>query len=310
MTISSTHSKRKDQLAAEQFATRGAAVPARAGAGLKPQHYGRILGSSPDVGFFEVHAENYMGEGGPPHRYLSAIRDRYPLSLHGVGLSIGAAQGLDHAHLARLKSLISRYQPGLFSEHLAWSSHDGTFFNDLLPVPYTTETLWRVADHIDEVQERLGRQMLLENPSTYGAFAESSYSEPDFIAEVQRRTGCGLLLDLSNVHVASVNQHWDPIAYLGDYPLSHVQEIHLAGFTRETDELRRPLLIDTHNRRVDSAVWQLFEHVIRRLGPLPTLIEWDADVPDWPELYGETRRAEDVLMRIETRGRAGRVAVS
>ena len=272
------------------------AIPLRAGVGLKFEHYRTIIESAPDIGFFEVHAENYMGAGGPPHRYLAAIRDRYPLSLHGVGLSIGADRPLDRDHLRRLKQLIARYDPGLFSEHLAWSTHDATFFNDLLPVPYTAETLARVAAHVDEVQETLGRQMLLENPSTYIAFAESSYSETDFIAEVARRTGCGLLLDVNNVHVASTNQLWDPVRYLDAYPLAHVQEIHLAGHAREADENGRPLLIDTHDRRVDEIVWGLFEHAVGRLGPTPTLIEWDAKVPTWPELEAEAERAEAVML--------------
>ena len=267
-------------------------VPSRAGVGLKPQHYREILETAPDIGFFEVHAENYMGAGGPPHRYLAAVRERYPLSLHGVGLSIGAAKPLDQDHLRRLKDLIARYQPGLFSEHLAWSSHGDAFLNDLLPMPYTVETLQRIVSHIHQVQETLGRQMLLENPSTYVAFAESAYAEPDFIAEVQRRTGCGLLLDVSNVYVASTNQQWDPFAYIDAYPLGAVQEIHLAGFTPETDDEQRPLLIDTHNRPVDPLVWQLYAYVINKLGPTPTLIEWDADLPSWGELLAEAMRAE------------------
>jgi len=195
-------------------------VPPRAGVGLKAQHYRTIIESLPDIGFFEVHAENYMGAGGPPHRYLSAIRERYPLSLHGVGLSIGADRPLDRDHLLRLNQLIERYMPGLFSEHLAWSSHDSGFLNDLLPVPYTSETLTRVVEHIDQVQNVLHRQMLLENPSTYLTFTESTYSEIDFIAEVVQRTGCGLLLDVNNVHVASTNQRWDPTAYIDAYPLA------------------------------------------------------------------------------------------
>ncbi|MGA2128212.1 MAG: DUF692 domain-containing protein, partial [Xanthobacteraceae bacterium] len=226
-------------------------IPPRAGVGLKPEHWAGILEAKPDVGFFEVHAENYMGAGGPPHRWLTEIRSRYPLSLHGVGLSIGADGPLDRDHLERLAALVERYQPGLFSEHLAWSTHDGVFLDDLLPLPYTAHTLARVADHIDEVQARLGRQMLLENPSTYLAFAESTFSEIDFIAEIVRRTGCGLLLDVNNVHVSSTNQQWDPVRYLDDYPLAAVQEIHLAGHAGEHDDEGRPLLIDTHDRPVD-----------------------------------------------------------
>jgi uncharacterized protein len=270
-------------------------LPPRGGVGLKAEHYRTIIETLPDIGFFEVHAENYMGAGGPPHRYLSAIRERYRLSLHGVGLSIGADRPLDRDHLGRIAQLIARYAPGLFSEHLAWSSHDAGFFNDLLPVPYTKAALIRVADHIDEVQTALGRQMLLENPSTYLAFAESTYSETAFIAEVVRRTGCGLLLDVNNVYVASTNQQWDPFAYLDDFPLAHVQEIHLAGYTHEADEKGRPLLIDTHDRPVADIVWELFAKAIARTGALPTLIEWDKDVPEWPVLKREADRAEAVM---------------
>lgn len=271
------------------------AVPPRAGVGLKPAHYAAILASDPDVGWFEIHAENYMGAGGPPHRYLTAIRERYPLSLHGVGLSIGAAKPLDKDHLQRLRALNQRYQPGLFSEHLAWSSHDTTFLGDLLPVPYNAETLARVADHIDEVQETVGRRMLLENPSTYVAFVESTMSETDFLAEVVRRTGCGLLLDVNNIHVSATNQHYDPLAYLEAFPVAHVGEIHLAGYAPATDDHGEPLLIDAHDRPIDPVVLRLYERAIALTGPLPTLVEWDNDVPDWPTLLAEANRVEAVL---------------
>ncbi len=211
-------------------------------------------------------------------------------------MSIGADRPLDKDHLQRLNELIERYRPGLFSEHLAWSSHDSGFLNDLLPVPYTAETLTRVVEHADQVQNALGRQMLLENPSTYLAFAESTYSEIDFIAELVRRTGCGLLLDVNNVYVASTNQQWDPIAYIDAYPLAHVQEIHLAGHTREADDKGRPLLIDTHNRPIDQVVWDLYAHAIALTEPLPTLIEWDADVPAWSTLKQEADRAEAIML--------------
>lgn len=270
-------------------------IPARAGVGLKAEHYRTIIDTSPDIGFFEVHAENYMGPGGPPHRYLSAIRERYPLSLHGVGLSIGADRPLDEDHIARLGQLRRRYTPGFFSEHLAWSSHDTGFLNDLLPVPYTTETLARVVEHIDQVQTALGCEMLLENPSTYVAFAESTYAETDFIAEVARRSGCGLLLDVNNVFVASTNQQWDPVAYIEGYPLARVKEIHLAGNARQEDEEARPLLIDSHDRPVEDAVWHLYQLTVRLVGPVPTLIEWDADVPAWPTLAAEAKRAETIM---------------
>jgi uncharacterized protein (UPF0276 family) len=282
-------------------------VPAAAGVGLKAEHYAVILDERPDVGFFEVHAENYMGAGGPPHRYLGEVRSHYPLSLHGVGLSIGADADLDAAHLQRLRALIDRYQPGLFSEHLAWSTHDGAFFNDLLPVPYTAETLRRVVSHIDEVQATLGRQMLLENPSTYVVFAESTLSEIDFIAEVVRRTGCGLLLDVNNVYVSSTNHGWDPVQYIDAFPLAHVREIHLAGHNCEADEAGGPLLIDTHDRPVDHLVWRLFAHAIDRIGPVPTLIEWDANVPAWPVLLAEAGSA-DAIMQATAEARHAAVA--
>ncbi|WP_438391241.1 MNIO family bufferin maturase [Caballeronia sp. DA-9] len=270
-------------------------LPRHAGVGLKPEHYRTILESRPDIGFFEVHAENYMGAGGPPHRFLSAICESYPLSIHGVGLSIGADRPLDPDHLERLKLLIARYTPKLFSEHLAWSSHDCGFLNDLLPVPYTEESLARVVDHIDQVQDVLGRQMLLENPSTYLAFEESTYSETDFIAAVAQRTGCGLLLDINNLYVASINQQWDPFSYIDEYPLAAVQEIHLAGHTEEADEKNRPLLIDTHDRHVAGIVWDLFAYAIRRTGPIPTLIEWDSNIPGWQTLKAEAERANTVI---------------
>jgi uncharacterized protein len=177
-------------------------------------------------------------------------------------------------------------------------SNDAGFLNDLLPLPYTKRTLDRVAAHVDQVQEAVGRQMLLENPSTYVAFAESTCSEVDFIREVVRRTGCALLLDVNNVHVAATNLNYDPLGYIEAFPMDHVQEIHLGGHTREADEKGRPLLIDTHDRSVDAAVWDLFAHAVRRTGPLPTLIEWDADVPDWASLQAEARSAEAVMYHV------------
>lgn len=274
-------------------------IAARAGVGLKPAHYRTILQSHPDVGFFEVHAENYMGAGGPPHRYLTAIRERYPLSLHGVGLSIGADHPLDRDHLQRLAALNRRYEPALFSEHLAWSSHGTAFLNDLLPLPYTAETLRCVCEHIDEVQESLGKQMLLENPSTYLTFTESTYGEVDFIAEVVRRTGCALLLDVNNLYVACTNQEWDPVRYLEEFPLAQVRELHLAGHAADADDSGRPLLIDSHDRPVCQIVWDLYARAIARLGPTPTLIEWDWKLPSWAELEAEAGRAQAILSTAE-----------
>jgi uncharacterized protein (UPF0276 family) len=274
-------------------------IPARAGVGLKAEHYHHVLESVPDVAFFEVHAENYMGAGGPPHRYLNSIRKHYPLSIHGVGLSIGTDQDLDKHHLQRLKELIIRYQPGLFSEHLAWSTHETRYLGDLLPAPYTAETLAYVTAHIDQVQTVLGRQMLLENPSTYVAFSESDWSETDFIKEIVRKTGCGLLLDVNNVHVSCTNQQWDEFRYIEDFPIEHVQEIHLAGHTVEADENGRPLLIDTHDKLVNEAVWNLFRSAIKRIGPVPTLIEWDTNVPAWSTLHAEAILA-DIQMGVSS----------
>jgi len=278
-------------------------IPAGAGVGFKPQHAADILEGGTAVRWFEVHAENYMGAGGLPHRLLGEIRARWPLSVHGVGLSIGSAAPLDRGHLARLEAVVERYDPGLVSEHLAWSTHDGAYLNDLLPVPYTAETLRRVADHIDEVQETLGRRMLLENPSTYVVFVESTWAETDFLAEVARRTGCGLLLDVNNVFISATNHGDMPEAYLDAFPLEAVGEIHLGGHLPDRDETGAPLLIDAHDRPVADPVWRLYERVLAKAGPLPTLIEWDNDVPAFPVLVNEARKADrtiaaDTLRRV------------
>lgn len=270
-------------------------LPARAGIGLKPQHFSEVLATRPDVGFFEVHAENYMVAGGPFHHFLGRIREHYSLSLHGVGLSIGGVEPPDEAHLERLAQLISHYEPASFSEHLAWSSHGGVFYNDLLPLAYDRATLERVCRHIDRVQERLARSMLLENPSTYVEFASSSMSEADFLSEVLRRTGCGLLLDVNNVHVSCVNHGRDAAAYIASLPLAAVGELHLAGFTRDTDAGGAALLIDSHGSPVDAAVWGLFAGVVARLGALPTLLERDNDVPGLTVLVAEAKQAQRYL---------------
>ena len=275
-------------------------LPSRAGVGLKPEHYTVIVDTMPDIGWFEVHAENYMGDGGAPHHHLSAIRERYPISLHGVGLSIGSAAPLDTGHLARLKALIERYSPAQFSEHLAWSTHDGTYLNDLLPVPYNAETLVRVAEHVDQVQHALGVRMLLENPSTYLRFAESDMGEIDFLAGIAARTGCGLLLDVNNVQVSATNHAYDAVAYLEAFPVELVGEFHLAGYDASTDETHAPLLIDTHDRAVLPDVWDLYQLAVRRAGPRPTLIEWDANVPGWPELFEEAQKAERIMQERRT----------
>lgn len=266
-------------------------LPPQAGVGFKPEHFAAIMAAPAAVGFFEIHAENYMGDGGPPHRRLEALRARYPLSLHGVGLSIGGPRPLDRAHLKRLAAVKRRYEPGLFSEHLAWSSHDAGFLDDLLPLPYNAETLRIVCDNIDETQEVVGR-MLLENPSTYVRFADSDIPETEFLAEIVRRTGCGLLLDVNNVEVQAGNHGFDAYSYLDDFPLEVVEEIHLAGYADDGD-----LRIDAHDSPVRPRVWALYAHVIARIGRRPTLIEWDNDVPDWPTLLAEAVRADAVLSR-------------
>ncbi len=276
-------------------------IPAAAGLGLKPQHYHEIEASRPAVGWFEVHPENYMGAGGPPHRHLAAIRQHYPLSLHGVGLSIGGAEPLDKAHLGRLRDLCDRYAPGLVSEHLAWSTHEGVFFNDLLPLPYTATTLARVAAHIDEVQEVLGRRILLENPSSYLAFEASTLSETAFLAELARRTGCGLLLDVNNVFVSAENLGFSAAAYIADFPLHAVREIHLGGHSREPDGL----LIDAHDQAVGDPVWSLFREVLGRTGPVPTLVEWDNEVPAWPALFAEAVAAQALIDEVAARDDRG-----
>lgn len=268
-------------------------LPAQPGVGFKPQHFAAIRQTRPDLGFFEVHAENYLGAGGAPHAMLGALRQDHALSIHGVGLSIGGPS-LDEAHLARVKALCDRYQPDSFSEHLAWSSHGAEYLNDLLPLPYTPRTLDRVCDHVDRVQEVLGRRLLLENPSTYVIFRQSEIPETAFMAEIARRTGCGLLLDVNNVFVSCVNHRNDPLAWLDAFPLDLVGEIHLGGHDQE-DLPSGPLLIDAHGAEVAEPVWALYAEVLDRAGPLPTLIEWDTDVPEWPVLFAEAQRAQTLL---------------
>jgi uncharacterized protein len=268
-----------------------------AGVGLKSEHIATILTSKPKMGFFEVHAENYMGEGGPPHAQLSAVRERYPISLHGVGLSIGSARPLDRDHLSRLKALVDRYQPALFSEHLAWSTHSNVFLADLLPLPYTRETLLRVSDHIDQVQGALGRRMLLENPATYLVYETSTFAEVEFLREIVRRTGCSLLLDINNVFVSAVNHGTSAEEYLESFPVDDVCEIHLAGHAAVEDVDGGRLLIDAHDRAVCDPVWTLYDELIGRIGGRPTLIEWDNDVPTWPALAAEAARAQVLLER-------------
>jgi uncharacterized protein (UPF0276 family) len=270
-------------------------LPAAAGVGLKARHYQSFLDDAAAPAFFEVHAENFMGAGGAPHAWLARLHEKSPFSLHGVGLSLGGESPLDRAHIDRLASLIGRHQPESFSEHLAWSSHDGRHFNDLLPIAYDSGTLQRVCEHIDQVQSGLGLRMLLENPATYIEFEASTWNEADFIAEVIRRAGCGLLLDVNNAYVSCINHGRDPGAYLTALPLQAVGEIHLAGHGIDSDGNGDPLLIDSHGSPVAEAVWALYSEVLDRIGPMATLIEWDNEVPEYGVLRSEARRADLAL---------------
>ncbi len=280
------------------FDTVSDGLPALPGVGYKAQHYSAIQADPAPVGWLEIHAENYMGDGGRPIAQLRHLAERFPISVHGVGLSIGGEGRLDPDHLARLKHLCGWLNPASFSEHMAWSTHDSHFYNDLLPLPYTDATLTRVADHIDEVQEVLGRRMLLENPSSYLAFAESTWDEPAFLAEISRRTGCGLLLDVNNVFVSATNLGYEPRAYIDGFALDKVGEIHLGGHDEDQDDHGAPLLIDSHGAKVVDPVWALLDHTLNRAGPKPVLVEWDTDVPDWPVLAAEAQRAADALGRV------------
>lgn len=270
-------------------------LPARAGIGLKPVHFQALLATRPAVGFLEVHAENYMVDGGPLPHYLARLRADHALSLHGVSLSLGGAEALDLAHLERLATHVRRYTPASFSEHLAWSRHGGVFVNDLLPVAYDAPTLERVCRHIDQVQSRLGLRMLLENPATYLLNRRSTLSEEAFLCEVTQRTGCGLLLDLTNAYVSCINHRRDVRDYLAGLPLHVVGEIHLAGHTRQRDADGGELLIDNHGSAVDESVWSLYAEMLTRLGPIPTLIERDNHLPALTELLREAWRAETLM---------------
>jgi uncharacterized protein (UPF0276 family) len=273
-------------------------LPAASGVGYKPQHFSQILEETGSVAWLEIHAENYMGDGGRPLAQLRCLAERFPFSVHGVGLSIGGEGRLDREHLLRVKKLCEWLGPASFSEHLAWSTHDGAFLNDLLPLPYTSSTLSRVVDHINEVQGTLDRRMLLENPSSYLAFSESTMSEPEFLHEIAQRTGCGLLLDVNNVFVSATNLGSDPVSYIDAFPLELVGEIHLGGHDEDEDDFGAPLLIDSHGREVADPVWSLYDYTVGKAGPRPTLIEWDNDVPDWSTLEAEAARAAVLLERV------------
>jgi hypothetical protein len=271
-------------------------IPAAAGIGLRFPHHGIVATDRPDVAWFEVHAENYMG-GGTARRYLETIRRDYPISLHGVGLSLGSAEGLDGAHLARLADLVKRIAPGLVSEHLSWSVVGGTYLADLLPLPMTDETLEIVCRHIDQAQNVLRRRLLIENPSSYIQFAHSTIPEWEFMAQIAARTGCGILCDVNNIYVSACNHGWDAPRYLGALPANAIGEIHLAGHAVK-DIGGRVLRIDDHGSRVSEAVWDLYQEALNRFGPVPTLIEWDTEIPAFDILMDEAARANRAIATV------------
>jgi uncharacterized protein len=265
-------------------------VDGRAGIGLRAAHVAEVIATRPAVGWLEVHVENYMG-GGPAVRDLERLRRDYPVSLHGVGLSLGSAEGIDARHLERLRRLVERLEPVLVSEHLSWSVAGGAYFNHLLPLPYTAESLEVMRVNVLRAQERLRRPILVENPSSYLRFADSPIAEPDFLSALARRTGCGVLCDVNNVHVSAHNLGFDPRAWLDALPADCIGEIHLAGHgANEADG--RTILIDDHGARVAAPVWALYDHALARFGPRPALIEWDTDVPALAVLLDEARAAD------------------
>jgi len=278
------------------------ALPVGAGVSLKSRHYKDALDAAHRPAFLEVHAENYLHAGGPAHRYLTAIRAQYRLSIHGVGLSLGGPRPPDPRELQARRALLDRYQPDEFSEHLAWSGLDGSFFNDLLPLAYTDESLQRVCAHVQMTQEALGRRILLENPATYLGFAESCWSEADFISEVVRRTGCGLLLDINNIVVSAANHRGDARAMLHALPLHAVGEVHLAGHAMHRDASGNELLIDSHDCAVQPQSWTLYETALQRTGAVPTLIEWDAELPHWRILLQQAQMTDAVMRRTANDG--------
>jgi len=269
-------------------------IPARAGIGLRAAHYQDVLEQRPAIGWLEVHSENYFGAGGKPLHYLERIRADYPLSLHGVGLSLGSTDDLNLRHLDSLKRLIERFEPAFVSEHLSWSSVGGRYLNDLLPLPYTDEALRHVSERVARVQDYLGRRILVENISSYLQYAESTLPEAEFLAELARRSGCGILLDVNNVYVSACNHGFDPETYLNGIPRACVEEMHLAGFTRK-QFADGEILIDTHNRPVAPEVWLLYRLAVDRFSRVPTLIEWDSDLPALEVLLDEARKADTIL---------------
>ena len=269
-------------------------IPAKAGIGLRFQHHQVVLDTRPDLAWMEVHTENYMG-GGSPICCLEAIRRDIPISLHGVGLSLGSAEGLDPVHLDRIRQVAERIEPDLMSEHIAWSVNGGTYLADLLPLPMTEEALAVVCRHVDQVQSTLRRKILVENPSTYMQFRHSTIPEWEFMAAVAARTGCGILCDVNNIYVSAKNHGWNPLAYLAALPPDAIGEIHLAGHSVRQLADGNTLRIDDHASRVIGEVWWLYQAALRRFGPVPTLIEWDQNVPPLDVLVEEARHADALI---------------
>jgi len=269
-------------------------IPAHAGIGLRPPHFSHVIDSLPDVPWFEVHSENFFAPGGEMMHLLERVREHYPISLHGVGLSLGTADHLYQEHLLQLEELVDHIQPGLVSEHISWGASGAHHLNALLPLPYTEESLNLMVQRVDEVQQKLGRPILVENASTYLEYKHSTIPEWDFVAQLARRSGCFILLDINNIYVNSVNHGFDPERFIDAIPADRVGEMHLAGFSRKQG-LPVPLLIDSHDHPVYPEVWDMYRYAVRRIGIKPTLIEWDAHIPAFSVLQQEARRAEQVI---------------
>ena len=277
-------------------------LPAQAGIGLRAQHYGEVLGGGPDIAWLEVHSENFFVPGGETLQVLDAVRERYPVSLHGVGLSLGSSDALSRDHLRKLKALVERIRPAAVSEHLCWSSIGGRYLNDLLPLPYSEEALTGVCQRIRQAQDFLGRRIMIENVSSYVRFKGATMTEWEFLAEVARRSDCGILLDVNNIFVSATNHGFAALDYLDAIPGERVGEIHLAGYeTDEGEPADEDFLVDTHSRPVSDGVWVLYAEALKRFGPKPTLIEWDNDIPALPVLLAEAAKAQTLLDSCEER---------
>jgi len=269
-------------------------IPQKAGIGLRAQHYQYVMNNSPDVPWFEVHTENFFAQGGITHHILQKVRNDYPISFHGVGMSLGSLEGLSKTHLQKTKELVDKFQPALVSEHISWSEIDGVYMNDLLPVPYTKEATDVLVRNINQMQDFIGRQILVENPSSYLEFLNQEMPEYEFINTVIEKSGCGLLLDINNIYVSSHNQNFDAEQYLKNINHSAIGEIHLAGYSvRNIGD--QQILIDTHGDKVHHQVWDLYKKAIELFGKRPTLIEWDTDIPEFEILQEEAKKAEEIL---------------